>query len=178
MGEILGALEGAWGAVLRARASSLSAPSNMPATDAFTRGPLLPAAARFVTNSTPVAARATAAFDKAWHKLLGAYLSRTPSAVRAVDILDQRGGRVHNDHIALRSFVDSSGRSGLAFLDFAFTSFGYKPEDDITIPNLPCRPLVRAARIDRLAEDLCPSFAAPSCRPLRPRSSSNTSTAT
>ena len=125
------------GAPCFARASSLSAPSNMPATDAFTRGPLLPAAARFVTNSTPVAARATAAFDKAWHKLLGAYLSRTPSAVRAVDILDQRGGRVHNDHIALRSFVDSSGRSGLAFLDFAFTSFGYKPEDDITIPNLP-----------------------------------------
>ncbi len=101
----------------------------------LTRGPALSAAARCVANATP--ARGAAAFDSAWHSLLRAYLQRTPSACRAITRLDELGGRVHNDHIAMRSFVDSSGGSGLAFLGEAFSAFGYAPQDDIVIPSLP-----------------------------------------
>jgi len=101
----------------------------------LTRGPPLDAAARCVANATP--ARNVAAFDRAWHTLLRAYLQRTPSACRAITMLDSLGAHVHNDHIAMRSFVDSSGGSGLAFLGEAFTAFGYAPQDDIVIPSLP-----------------------------------------
>jgi hypothetical protein len=101
----------------------------------LTRGPPLDAAARCVANATP--ARNVAAFDRAWHTLLRAYLQRTPSACRAITQLDSLGAHVHNDHIAMRSFVDSSGGSGLAFLGEAFTAFGYAPQDDIVIPSLP-----------------------------------------
>ena len=42
-------------------------------------------------------------------RLFEAYAQRTPSFVRAVDLLTAKGGRIHNDHMALRSFVDSQG---------------------------------------------------------------------
>ena len=54
-----------------------------------------------------------------------------------MNLLDGLGGRVHNDHIAMRSFVDSKGGSGLAFLDTAFTTYGYEPQSAIVIPGLP-----------------------------------------
>ena len=118
------------GAALRARLVTFGA-INMPATDAspwpFTTWRGRHRQRRWL----PVRPRPSTKPGKAaWR------LSSAPSAVRPADILDQPEPR-RADHIALRSFVDSSGRSGLAFLDFAFTSFGYKPEDDITIPNLP-----------------------------------------
>eukprot|EP00316_Scyphosphaera_apsteinii_P024138 CAMPEP_0119327630 /NCGR_PEP_ID=MMETSP1333-20130426/71280_1 /TAXON_ID=418940 /ORGANISM="Scyphosphaera apsteinii, Strain RCC1455" /LENGTH=324 /DNA_ID=CAMNT_0007336271 /DNA_START=65 /DNA_END=1039 /DNA_ORIENTATION=- len=95
----------------------------------------LSASARYVSNA--ISPHAPSCFGVAWRTLLGAYLQRTPSAVQAINHLDRLGGRVHNDHIAMRSFVDSRGCSGLTFLDRAFTSFGYAPQDDIVIPGLP-----------------------------------------
>jgi len=103
----------------------------------ITRGPALPAAARFVANTAQPQPSAAACFQRTWHTLLRSYLKRTPAAVHAITRLDQRGGRVHNDHIALRAFVDSDGRSGLGFLDTLFTSFGYAGQESITIPSLP-----------------------------------------
>jgi len=101
----------------------------------LTRGPALPAASRFVANGLPP--RAASTFDAAWHSLLGAYLRRTPSAASAVVLLRGMGCHVHNDHVAMRAFVDSRGTSGLAFLDAAFTAFGYAPQDKVAIPSLP-----------------------------------------
>lgn len=109
--------------------------SSSAAYGILSRGPPLPAAMRCVTNTAP--ARAATTFDSSWRSLLGAYLQRTPSAVRAISRLEAQGGRIYNDHIAMRSFVDSEGGSGLAFLGETFTSFGYSPQDDIQIPNLP-----------------------------------------
>ena len=95
----------------------------------------LSAATRCVENAkTPIRSDVFAA---AWHELLRRYLVRTPTASRAIAHLDGLGARVHNDHIALRSFVDSGGHSGLAYLDQVFTAFGYAAQDDIVIPSLP-----------------------------------------
>jgi hypothetical protein len=63
------------------------------------------------------------------------YLTRTPSAVRAVELLAAQGARIHNDHVALRSFA-ANGTSGLAFLGGIFTSFGYAAQPEVTIPGL------------------------------------------
>eukprot|EP00913_Durusdinium_trenchii_P011037 g10361.t1 len=60
----------------------------------------------------------------------------TPSFVKAVDLLTARGGQIHNDHMALRSFVDSEGRSGLKFFESIFTHFGYAVQDSLVIPGL------------------------------------------
>ena len=101
----------------------------------LTRAQKLTPQQRFVANdATPAASRR---FERAWHRLLHTYLERTPSAVHAAVHLDALGGRVHNDHIALRSFVDSSGNSGLAFLHRVFAAFGFAAEDAIVIPGLP-----------------------------------------
>ncbi len=79
-----------------------------------------------------------AAFDAVVENLLGAYLERTPTAVRAVHLLQGRAAHsVHADHVAMRAFVDSNGASGLAFLHDAFVAAGYAPQPDITIPSLP-----------------------------------------
>ncbi|CAE7343295.1 unnamed protein product [Symbiodinium sp. CCMP2592] len=69
-------------------------------------------------------------------RLFQAYVERTPTAVRALDILASRGGSIHNDHMALRSFVDSQGRSGREFFETIFTHFGYAVEDSLVIPGL------------------------------------------
>ncbi len=95
----------------------------------------LPAALRCVDKALPAPASST--FQQAWEHLLGSYLKRTPSAVRAITYLDALGGQCYNDHVAMRSFVDSAGASGLAFLDRAFSSVGYAAQEDIVIPALP-----------------------------------------
>ena len=106
------------------------------------------AAFRILTNPNPLSAATRCVenaktpirrdvFAAAWHELLKRYLVRTPTASRAIAHLDGLGARVHNDHIALRSFVDSGGHSGLAYLDRVFTAFGYAAQDDIVIPSLP-----------------------------------------
>jgi len=101
----------------------------------LTRGSILPAATRCVVNTA--VPRTAQCFQQAWHALLRTYLERTPSAVQAIACLDELGGRVHNDHIALRSFVDSRGESGLDYLGAVLSAFGYAREEDIVIPSLP-----------------------------------------
>ena len=93
------------------------------------------AAFRILTNPNPLSAATRCVenaktpirrdvFAAAWHELLRRYLVRTPTASRAIAHLDGLGARVHNDHIALRSFVDSGGHSGLAYLDRVFLALG------------------------------------------------------
>ncbi|CAJ1361520.1 unnamed protein product [Effrenium voratum] len=80
--------------------------------------------------------REAAVFGEVRERLFEAYAQRTPSFVRAVDLLTAKGGRIHNDHMALRSFVDSQGRSGLEFFESIFTHFGYAAQDSLVIPGL------------------------------------------
>eukprot|EP00439_Symbiodinium_sp_Y106_P017180 s5039_g2.t1 len=90
------------------------------------------ALSRCVTNPQP--AKHAEVFSE--ERLFQAYAERTPTAVRALDILASRGGSIHNDHMALRSFVDSQGRSGREFFETIFTHFGYAVEDSLVIPGL------------------------------------------
>ncbi|CAK8985967.1 Hypothetical protein SCF082_LOCUS352 [Durusdinium trenchii] len=94
----------------------------------------LSAAQRCVSN--PLPARHAEVFADVRERLFEAYVSRTPSFVKAVDLLTARGGQIHNDHMALRSFVDSEGRSGLKFFESIFTHFGYAVQDSLVIPGL------------------------------------------
>lgn len=105
------------------------------AVAALARGPSLSAASRCVSNPNP--AQHAPLFAAVRERLVDAYARRTPTCVSAVEMLSQRGATVYNDHVAMRSFVDSSGRSGLAFLEHIFLAFGYAPEDSITIPGMP-----------------------------------------
>lgn len=94
------------------------------------------AAERCVANSLAPHSRAT--FDRLREDLLSVYLERTPSAQRAIELLAARGARsVYNDHIAMRSFVDGAGRSGLAWLRRLFLHFGFAEQPPIVIPSLP-----------------------------------------
>lgn len=111
------------------------APAVMSAMQTLIRGLPIPAAERCVSNPN-LPARAPL-FGKVREQLLSNYLVRTPSCVRAIELMNDAGARIHNDHVALRSFNDGSGGSGLAFLEEVFLSFGYAPEDSITIPGLP-----------------------------------------
>lgn len=92
------------------------------------------ALSRCVTNPHP--AKHAEVFSEVRERLFQAYAERTPTAVRALDILASRGGSIHNDHMALRSFVDSQGRSGREFFETLFTHFGYAVEDSLVIPGL------------------------------------------
>uniref|UniRef100_A0A7S4EUF6 2-oxoadipate dioxygenase/decarboxylase n=2 Tax=Chrysotila carterae TaxID=13221 RepID=A0A7S4EUF6_CHRCT len=92
-------------------------------------------AMRFVSNSRR--AVNPTVFEEVRTDLLSAYLRRTPSCTNAVNLLADRGARVHNDHVALRSFVDSRGASGLQFLQHLFVGFGYAPQEGIVIPSMP-----------------------------------------
>jgi len=99
----------------------------------LTRGPQISAFERCVSNATPP--QRAHVFTELRVRLVTEYLTRTPSAVRAVELLAAQGGRIHNDHVALRSFA-VNGTSGLAFLGKIFTSFGYAAEPEVTIPGL------------------------------------------
>mmetsp|Transcript_7478 Transcript_7478/g.18862 ORF Transcript_7478/g.18862 Transcript_7478/m.18862 type:complete len:348 (+) Transcript_7478:63-1106(+) len=99
----------------------------------LTRGPQIPALERCVSNVTPP--QRAHVFAELRERLVMEYLTRTPSAVRAVDLLSARGARIHNDHVALRSFA-ANGTSGLTFLGEIFTSFGYAAQAPVTIPGL------------------------------------------
>jgi hypothetical protein len=76
-------------------------------------------------------------FNEIREHLLANYLHRTPSCARAIELLKSKGARIHNDHVALRSFNDGRGGSGLNFLQDIFLAFGYEAEQAITIPGLP-----------------------------------------
>jgi hypothetical protein len=107
------------------------------AFSALVRGPVPSARERCVSNSGSVSRAQIAAFDELRRGLLTRYLGRTPSAVAAVNLLAARGANMHNDHVAMRSFVDSRGQSGLAFLVAVFRAFGYAVRDPVVIPGLP-----------------------------------------
>lgn len=107
------------------------------AFSALVRGPVPSARERCVLNSGIVSRAQAAKFDELRRGLLARYLGRTPSAVAAVSLLASRGAHVHNDHVAMRSFVDSRGQSGLAFLVDFFRAFGYAVRDPVLIPGLP-----------------------------------------
>lgn len=103
--------------------------------EAIARCPLLPASTRCVSNGHgPVDGHVFAAVRD---NLVGSYLERTPTAGALVDALIERGALIHNDHVALRSFVDSKGTSGLSFLAPLFMAFGYADEGPLHIPGLP-----------------------------------------
>jgi hypothetical protein len=102
---------------------------------ALSRTPPPPAAARCVANEA--AALHPQVFSAVRALALERYLARTPSAVRAVALLQGRGCALYNDHVALRSFADPSCGSGLAFLEGLFLPFGYAPQDALQIPGLP-----------------------------------------
>mmetsp|Transcript_1672 Transcript_1672/g.4704 ORF Transcript_1672/g.4704 Transcript_1672/m.4704 type:complete len:340 (-) Transcript_1672:389-1408(-) len=102
---------------------------------ALLRTPAPPAALRCVTNPTPPAHQSL--FEDVRRLAMQRYLERTPACVKAVELLESRGGRVHNDHVALRSFNDGEGSSGLAQLERIFVHFGYQPQDSLEIPGLP-----------------------------------------
>ena len=99
-------------------------------------GPALRGRERFVRNAAaPVEGEF---FGHLREELLARYLERTPSAARALEKLADLGARrLVNDHIALRSFVDSEGNSGLLFLKRCFTRFGFAERDSVVIPGLP-----------------------------------------
>uniref|UniRef100_A0A7S0NQK1 2-oxoadipate dioxygenase/decarboxylase n=1 Tax=Calcidiscus leptoporus TaxID=127549 RepID=A0A7S0NQK1_9EUKA len=102
---------------------------------ALLAAPPLTPAQRFVNNPTP--AHSAPLFNELRTSFLTSYLERTPSCERAVCLLSQADARVHNDHVAFRSFEDSRGRSGLAFLQRLFLHFGYRSEERILIPAMP-----------------------------------------
>jgi hypothetical protein len=111
------------------------APSILSALKTVTNGMPMPQIERCVSNpSLPVKAPL---FNELREKLLAKYLSRTPSCIRAIELLKSKGARIHNDHVALRSFNDGRGGSGLAFLEEFFLAFGYQREQSIVIPGLP-----------------------------------------
>jgi hypothetical protein len=109
----------------------------LSAFSALVRGPVPSPRERCVLNSASVSRAQAAKFDELRRGLLTRYLGRTPSAVAAVGLLASRGARVHNDHVAMRSFVDSRGQSGLAFLIALFRAFGYAVREPVAIPGLP-----------------------------------------
>ena len=76
-------------------------------------------------------------FQATINLLTDAYLKRTPDATKAIAYLKQNDAVVRVDHIALRSFVGPNHTSGLQLLQNAFVANGYRPEDQIQIPNLP-----------------------------------------
>lgn len=116
-------------------AFSQRAPSVSSVLHTLTNGKLIPPTERCVSNANlPLKAPL---FTAVRAQLLSNYLVRTPSCVRAVELLKSKGGRIHNDHVALRSFNDGRSGSGLAFLEEIFLSFGYAAEQSITIPALP-----------------------------------------
>jgi len=92
------------------------------------------AVSRCVNNPQP--ARHAEIFAEVRERLFEAYVRRTPSFVKAVELLTARGGEIHNDHMALRSFVDSQGRSGLKFFETIFQHFGYAAQEPLVIPGL------------------------------------------
>lgn len=99
-----------------------------------TRPKLFSASQRCVVNAQP--ARHAEVFQEVRERLFRAYVARTPSFVRAVELLTAHGGQIYNDHMALRSFVDSQGRSGLRFFERLFSHFGYAPQEPLVIPGL------------------------------------------
>lgn len=94
----------------------------------------LSAASRCVSNPQPP--KHEQIFAEVRERLFQAYVQRTPSFVQAVDLLTSKGGEIHNDHMALRSFVDSQGRSGLKFFESIFEHFSYAAQDSLVIPGL------------------------------------------
>jgi len=107
------------------------------ALSALLRGPPPAARTRCVSNGAKISAAQAAIFYELRKGLLTRYLARTPSAVGAVGLLATRGGFVHNDHIAMRAFVESAGQSGLQFLVTLFGAFGYAQREAVVIPGLP-----------------------------------------
>eukprot|EP00931_Biecheleriopsis_adriatica_P066353 TRINITY_DN4072_c2_g1_i1.p1 TRINITY_DN4072_c2_g1~~TRINITY_DN4072_c2_g1_i1.p1 ORF type:complete len:358 (+),score=55.38 TRINITY_DN4072_c2_g1_i1:49-1074(+) len=101
----------------------------------LTHGTPMPAMQRCVSN--PKLPMKAPLFAELREQLLHNYLLRTPSCTRAIGLLKSKGAHIHNDHVALRSFNDGQGGSGLAFLKDVFLSFGYAAEETITIPALP-----------------------------------------
>ncbi|KAJ1450625.1 hypothetical protein M885DRAFT_621526 [Pelagophyceae sp. CCMP2097] len=105
------------------------------ALDLLLRGPPPSTAVRCVGNASPPVRHDV--FQSVRNELLERYLQRTPTAVRAIDFLNDRSLRCFNDHVALRSFVDSRGGSGADYLAGAFLAFGYSREASLAIPGLP-----------------------------------------
>jgi hypothetical protein len=112
-----------------------TAPSMLSALRTVTHGMPMLASERCVSN--PRLPAKAPLFNEVREQLLTKYLSRTPSCVRAIELLKAKDGRIHNDHVALRSFNDGHGGSGLSFLGDIFLACGYQEEQAITIPGLP-----------------------------------------
>lgn len=106
---------------------------------ALMRGPPPSATARCVANGKRPMQPHT--FGAVYALALSRYLGRTPSAVRAITMLQERGCVVHNDHVALRSFTHPAIGSGLDYLETLFLPFGYAAEASLQIPGMPlnCR---------------------------------------
>lgn len=116
-------------------AGASSAPAIAFALAALSHTPPPPAMARCVANAAKPVQQEM--FGAVRETALARYLGRTPTASRAIELLDSRGCYLHNDHVALRSFTDVTCGSGLAFLESLFLPFGYAAEDWLEIPGLP-----------------------------------------
>lgn len=95
-----------------------------------------PACSPYVRNATTVSPAAQKVFTRFRDLELDAYLQRTPYATEIMRLFSEEGGTIVNDHVALRTFSDSEQASGREVLEKVFTSFGYKPENPITIAPL------------------------------------------
>lgn len=90
----------------------------------------------YVANTSTVSADQLACFTRFRDLELQAYLQRTPSAAQVIELLRSHGGRIVNDHVALRCFQDRAGAGGLEELEKVFLNFGYQREDKIQIGAL------------------------------------------
>jgi len=90
----------------------------------------------FVVNPSTVSEKAKELFSTFRDEKLAAYIERTPFAIEILNLLKKEGGKIVNDHVAIRTFKDQSGRSGREILETIYLSFGYKKEDNIKIEPL------------------------------------------
>jgi len=75
---------------------------------------------------------ATSILERLLDKLWGEYKLRVPYAARYQEMVEQRGGKVQNDHIAFRTFNTDVGAqpAGVEGIARIFTALGYERKDN------------------------------------------------